>query len=51
MIVTDTNDVADDASPDTINTSLHTHNSATNPDSDAINAENKMSVRQLLDSK
>ena len=49
MTVTDANAATNDASPHSINTDPHVTNATTVPDAAAATAENKMSVRQLLD--
>ena len=48
---TDTDAATDDAYPDAINTPPHSPKSATDPDADATTAEDKTSVRQLIDGK
>ena len=49
ITVTDTDAATDDASFSEINTAPHAPNAATNTDAASATAENKMSVRQLLD--
>ena len=49
MTVTDAEAVTNNALPNEINTTLHTSNAATAPDTASATAENKTSVRRLLD--
>ena len=49
MTITDANNATKYSSPNAINTDPHTPNAANAPDSAAATAENKMSVRKLLD--
>ena len=49
MTVTDADAATDNAYPNAFNTEHHTTDAATTPDDTIITAENKMSVRQLLD--
>ena len=49
MTVTDDNTATNDAPPNTINTAPHSPNADTAPDADSTTAENKTSVRQLID--
>ena len=49
MTITDANNATKYSSPNAINTEPHTPNAANAPDSAAATAENKPSVRKLLD--
>ena len=49
MTITDANNATKYSSPNAINTDPHTPNAANAPDSAAATAENKTSVRKLLD--
>ena len=49
MTVTDSDAVTNYASPDTINTTPHSLNTATAPDADLTTAKNETSVIKLID--